>query len=519
VSDKRLARALEELQAAQAELESERLRSRDLFELAPDAYLLTDPEGTILEANRAAEALFQAPKATLRASTLADLLASAERPAFQRMLARMQSLELLSDWELQLCRHNDTVFTGAVTVGWLASRDGGKAELRWVIRDVSERRAYEERMVAANIDLDRRVGERTEQLESLGREKDEAFARLEAVLDQIPAAIVIADAASGKIVAANEHAARLVAEVAGAGDTLARWLSIGFHPGGTPYLTEERPIMRALADGESIKPQEIEFLRLDGTRALYETGAAPIRNTDGEVVAAVAVYWDLTARIRLARAEREFVTNAAHELRTPLAALVSAVEVLQAGAKDDPRQRDRFLTHVEQQSARLQRLVRALLQLARLQTLQEKAEREPVPVRSLLEAVAELGPSDRIRVEVDGAASTSVLANRDLAEQALLNLVANAAKYAPEGEIVLRSESVNGYVALEVADSGPGMTSAETARATDRFYRARDDEEGFGLGLSIARQAAEALDGRLELESDRGGTRARLLLPLAASDA
>jgi two-component system phosphate regulon sensor histidine kinase PhoR len=277
--------------------------------------------------------------------------------------------------------------------------------------------------------------------------------------------------------------------------------------------------MRALDSGEAIQTYEIEFHKLDGTQALYETSAAPILGADGQVVGAVAAYWDLTERVRLARAEREFVTNAAHELRTPLAALASAIEVLQSGAKEDTRERERFLSHIEQQSDRLQRLVRALLLLARLQTINEKAATEPILVGPLLEEIAASGPPGRMRVEITCSPDTVVLANRDLAEQALLNLISNAAKYAPEGEIVLGGHSDNGLVALEVADCGPGMTREERERASERFYRGRAEADGFGLGLSIARQAAEALDGKLELESDgTQGTRARILLPTAEAD-
>jgi signal transduction histidine kinase len=276
--------------------------------------------------------------------------------------------------------------------------------------------------------------------------------------------------------------------------------------------------MRALSSGEAVEGYEIEFHLLDGTRALYETSAAPVRNGEGEVVGAVAAYWDLTERVRLARVEREFVTNAAHELRTPLAALASAVEVLQSGAKNDPHQRDRFLAHVEQQSERLQRLVQSLLLLARVQTLQESAEREPIPVLSLLEGVAALAPSGRVRIETDFPPDATVLTNRDLAEHALLNLVSNAAKYAPDSEIVLTGRSDDGFVALEVADTGPGMTPEQQTRAAERFYRGQLEPDGFGLGLSIAQQAAEALKGRLELESDAGGTRARLVLPSAPAN-
>ncbi len=518
-SARALAEAAAGLAGAHELLKAEQLRYRDLFQWAPDAYVVTDGEGKVLEANRAAEELFQSGRGVLVGDSLARLLPAPERRGFRLMLERMPMLEAVSDWELELQRQDGTAFTAAVTVAWLSDRSGRTGSLRWLIRDITERKETEEQMVSANIELDRRVRERTAELEAVGREKDDALARLEAVLDQIPAAIVIADAASGKVVAANDHAAQLVREVVGHGDALDVWLSLGFHPDGTPFQAVDRPIMRALASGAPIARLEIEFPRLDGTRALYETSAAPIHNAEGKVVAAVAAYWDLTERDRLGRAEREFVTNAAHELRTPLAALASAVEVLQSGAKEDPPNRDRFLAHVEQQSDRLQRLVRSLLLLARLQTLREKAEREPVRVLDLLEAVAALGPRGRVRVELRCPSGTRVLANRDLAEQALLNLVSNAAKYAPGGDVVLSGHSDNGFVALEVSDSGPGMSTEQRERALDRFYRGRDDTDGFGLGLSIASQAAEALDGRLELESDgSSGTVARLLLPVARDD-
>ena len=497
----------------------EQLHYRDLFEWTPAVYLVTDRNGIILEANRAAERLLRYDPGLLLGQAIDSLLPEAEQKTFRLMLERMTGLEVLSDWELQLARPGGETFPAAVTLGWVGDRSGQGGALGWLISDISERRAAEEQMVATAIELDRRVAERTAQLEQVGREKDEAFARLEAILDQIPAAIVIANAASGKIVAANEHASRLVADVVGSTEALDHWLSIGFHPDGRRYGIGERPIMLALTTGESVDPQPIAFHLLDGMRALYETSAAPIRSVDGKVDAAVAAYWDLTARERLGRAEREFVTNAAHELRTPLAALASAVEVLQAGAKDDPQHRDRFLAHVEQQSERLQRLVASLLLLARLQTGQKTPEPEPVPVRSLLESVSARAESERIRVVVDVPAETLVLADRDLVEQALLTLVSNAAKYAPEGEIVLRGEKRNGYAALEVVDLGPGMTTEEAELAPVRFFRGlHDNTEGFGLGLSIAKQAAEALGGRLELETggERGMT-ARLLLPLAAA--
>jgi signal transduction histidine kinase len=218
---------------------------------------------------------------------------------------------------------------------------------------------------------------------------------------------------------------------------------------------------------------------------------------------AVIVVMDVTEQQRRERAEREFVANAAHELRTPVTAIASAVEVLQLGAKDEPAERDRFLALIERQTARLGRLGRALLTLARAQSRAEPLQLEPVDVGRL--------PRTALAVE-DGVRA---LAHDDLLRQAIENLVANARKYASsEGLAVSARSAEPGTVVVEVRDRGPGLTPANVERAVERFFRSGDrDAEGFGLGLSIAREVAHALGGRLELESSPGaGTTARIVL-------
>jgi len=517
----RLAGAQEVLEAEMHQLrdllEAERIRYRDLFEWAPDAYVVTDADGKILETNRAAEHLLGMSRDILVRKRFETLLERHGQRSFRTILTRLPGLERLGDWELTICRGDGTVFPAAVTVSSVRDRNGLVTGLRWLLRDATERKEAEERAAAAQVDLKRRVRERTDTLVAVDRERAETMARLEAVLDQIPAAIVIAHATTGTIVTANDYAEQLLEQVAGADAGLETWLTIGRKAGGAPYARDDRPIVRALRTGEASAGDQIVFQRLDGTFGVFETSAAPVRNPEGEVVAAVAAYWDVTERERRARAEREFVTNAAHELRTPLAAIGSAVEVLQSGAKETRADRDRFLNHVEQQTKRLQRLVRSLLVLARAQTGQEAAETEVINVESLLDEIQRQSP-DRLRVDVRLREGTGVVAHRDLAEQALLNLVLNAAKYAPDGEIVLSGSEENGFVALEVVDSGPGIPPDEQERVLERFYRGEDGSgvEGFGLGLAIAAQVAESLHGQLELSpSEAGGTRARLLLPAA----
>jgi signal transduction histidine kinase len=253
----------------------------------------------------------------------------------------------------------------------------------------------------------------------------------------------------------------------------------------------------------------------DEERALTLVGIPA--QPEGDTV--LIVLDDLTEQERRELAEREFVSNAAHELRTPLTTIIGAVEVLQAGAKDDPVERDRFLGHIEREAARLARLARALLTLARAHAGQEQPRSEPIALRPLLQEVADdLRPTAGVAVGIECPSELHAVVNRDLLEQVLRNLAENAAKHTQEGRVVLRAYATGNTLRVEVEDTGIGMTSDTQRHVFDRFYRGQDrDAEGFGLGLAIVRQTVRSLDGRIELDSAPGkGTRVRIVLEQAS---
>jgi signal transduction histidine kinase len=265
-----------------------------------------------------------------------------------------------------------------------------------------------------------------------------------------------------------------------------------------------------LASPTGANSRRIEVDGRDGTHAVVEGTAIQVRRA-GELVGTILTFEDITARERRERAERDFVTNAAHELQTPLAAITSAVQVLQAGAKNDVADRDRFLGHVEQACRRLERLARALLVLARAQTGAETPRREIVPLSTLLHIVADGLPPGR-EVEVECASDVAVFANQPLLEQALVNLAQNAAKHSP-GRIQLTGVRSNGQVRIQVRDTGTGIDEADRDRVFERFYRGEAPNSGFGLGLAIVAEAVKAIDGSLELETSTSGTSASITLP------
>jgi signal transduction histidine kinase len=258
---------------------------------------------------------------------------------------------------------------------------------------------------------------------------------------------------------------------------------------------------------------QLKTVLADG-RTLTVSGIPPAAEGD----AAIIVVADETQRERDERSQREFATNAAHELRTPLAAIVTAIEMLQTGAKDDPIARDEFLALIDREAARLTRLTRALLVLARADR-QERATDAPatVRVRALFDDMAaQAAVSSGVQLRIDCPDDLVVVANPDLVEQALANIVANAARHTVSGSVTLRGAVVGPDAVIQVIDTGPGIAAAEQRRIFDRFYRASSGDGGFGLGLSIAREAVRALGGELELDSTPGrGTAVTIRFPIA----
>ena len=320
-----------------------------------------------------------------------------------------------------------------------------------------------------------------------------------AVLYELPVCILILDS-SGELQLVTRRAEELLGL---AFDEIAKAFR---YPGSSELGTA----LTSTIMPSGIEPQRFELERADGTFTVIEGTATEVERSSN-LPAVLITLEDVSARERRVRAERDFVTNAAHELQTPLAAITSAVQVLQAGAKNDVADRDRFLAHVEDACGRLERLARALLVLARAQTGDERPRQEIIPVAALLSSIAD-GVARGRKVEVECAIDVAVLANRPLLEQALANLCQNAVKHS-RGPIVLAGVRSEDFVQIQVRDSGGGIDEADRERVFQRFYRGADPEEGFGVGLAIVKEAVEAIEGELELETSQFGTNVAIRLP------
>lgn len=321
-------------------------------------------------------------------------------------------------------------------------------------------------------------------------------AQLDALLEHVPLGIVVVDRASRRVLRLNAEAERVLA--------LAR--GDDFEAGLRSRLVGDPPFLATFVDGSVVRSEAVGIEQPDGTVSRVCFTSAPVGSAgSGDVLVVVD---DVTEREARARAEREFITNAAHELQTPIAAITSAIDVLQGGAKDREEDRDRFLGHIERATTRLGGLTRALLVLARAQSREEPPRTEVLRVEPLLEAVAAslAGP-----VTLDCPPDAAVISNRFLLELALVNLGENALRHGRD--VVIAATRRHGVVEIEVRDSGSGIPAAVRDRVFDRFYRAHGGDGGFGLGLAIVREAADALGADLRLESGTWGTNVSIRLP------
>ncbi len=236
--------------------------------------------------------------------------------------------------------------------------------------------------------------------------------------------------------------------------------------------------------------------------------------------ATMLVVRDRTAELRRDQLEREFVSNAAHELRNPIAGISGAIEVLQSGAKDDPEARDHFLGRLADDAERVSRLTHSLLTLARIEAIGEGAAVAVSVGMVSDEAVEAAGTVDGIELEVDVEENLLAEADPALLRQVLIGLLTNALKNTPPpGTVTLRAHrSGENDVLIEVMDTGSGIPADERDRIFERFYRGSDslEQDGFGLGLSIARRMVDVMGGVIRVESEVGtGSTFSVRLPLA----
>lgn len=341
--------------------------------------------------------------------------------------------------------------------------------------------------LVANV-LDDTARELGARLTDMARER----AHTDAILGGMSEGVILIDAA-GRLVLTNPAVRRMLHLTAAAENR--HYLEVVRQP-------EVNGQLSAALGGATPPPAEIHIE--EQTRRIVAANAVPVARERGG--GAVLVLHDITDLRRADQVRRDFVANVSHELRTPLTAIRGYVEALLDGppAPEDVR---RFLEIISRHSLRMERLVRDLLRLARLDAGQEAVERSIVPVASLVAGVEHemqtLLAQRRQRLDAQIAPDAATVAG-DPAKlhDVLRNLLENASNYSPEGATIeIATRGTGAAVDLTVADRGPGIPDGDLGRIFERFYRVdrsrTRDPGGTGLGLSIVRHLVELHGGRV----------------------
>ena len=270
-------------------------------------------------------------------------------------------------------------------------------------------------------------------------------------------------------------------------------------------------------DGNFIGPNHsaVEFVlagppELDVVAHLRRLPAAA---ADGSL--ALIVLHDTTAQRRAERMRADFVANASHELKTPIAGLAGFIETLRGPARDDTAARERFLGIMAEQADRMRRLVDDLLMLSRIEQHEHARPDREIDLDSVLRGVLDLlqlkAAARGVGIELDVAADLPrAVGDHDELTIVFQNLIDNALKYAkPSTAVRVAAERAGpDRVAVAVSDEGDGIPAAHLPRLTERFYRvdtARSRQlGGTGLGLAIVKHVVNRHRGRLDIQSIPG---------------
>jgi two-component system phosphate regulon sensor histidine kinase PhoR len=272
----------------------------------------------------------------------------------------------------------------------------------------------------------------------------------------------------------------------------------------------------------SPSPAHDEIVFRPGT--LMQAMGTALLDADYRKIGVLVVLNDITQTRNLENMRKDFVANVSHELKTPITSIKGFVETLREGAIKDPEKACDFLEIVSRQAERLDAIIDDLLALSRIE---QKAESEEIEMEMgrikdvLLAVMVNLQPKandQNVKITLECDEDIYVKMNAPLMEQAVTNLLDNAVKYSPGGNVTIKADRMDHEVAIRVIDTGVGIEPEHIPRLFERFYRvdkARSRKMGgTGLGLAIVKHIVQAHNGRTDVQSKPGrGSIFSIVLP------
>lgn len=440
------------------------------------------------------------------------------------------------------------------SVHWIAGRgrgiydaQGKVVRMVGVALDITPQKEAQERQRAADKRAQEILETAHQQSEELVRELATKQAFLQALMEQVPAGLVIVEAPSGKLIFYNEEALRIMGYKYIDHDDYQKYVRPGMtHIDGSPYREDEFPLMRVLRTGEIIKQETMLYRRRDGTASYLSLNIAPIRDEQQKMIAVVCTLHDISEQYELEKKKDEFISIASHELRTPLTAMSGNLQIAEQRlnrllreeqlwiseerrklAEDTAMRVERSLSQIKIQS----RMIDDLLDVTRIQTRKLRLLKEPCDlvqiVKDVLSDARAVSPGRLITFDTPEVSEIVVNVDCVRIGQVIHNFLTNALKYSPESEPVMVGvalEKQEQRVRVWVRDAGPGLSQEAQQRIWSRFYQAPGgrgrkgiDGGGLGLGLYISRALIQEHGGSIGVQSAPGeGALFWFTLPLLA---
>lgn len=546
---------------------------KNIMQAIPDGVVIFDPRWRIADANPVARYLFGWSEEILL-RPLSETLAQSSTMFPHEVVDApnvIEALEARADQghidEFKMVAANGQPYTMRCSYTPVRDELGDTFAFIIIYHDVTEEVAARERIEAEVVARTAELAQRNRALQIAKLAQDMQQAQLEILLERLPSGVIQVSAPHNIITLINRRAVQIlqlmgvslepaddldVAAKQAIGLNSKKLLSeiITYNSVGATIPYEELPLHRALTGGEATEA-ELHMPGKEGQNLYMLVNAAPLRGLDGTITSAVLVLHDITNIKNLERVREDFFTTMAHELKTPLANIRAHLSALLTKDLEwSLEEQHDFLQTADEQVERLVRMINQFLDASRVEAGALRLAREPILLAEMFEDLQErleaLITSSKRRLQITMPAHLpAVQGDYELLISVLTNLLSNAFRYAPEGDIVhLEAELVvtageqqPSAVTLRVTDYGSGMTQEQQAELFTRFSTfaamhkpdarrpgqpAAERRKGAGrwspatgLGLYISRGIIEAHGSRLQLSSNPGqGASFSFMLPV-----
>ena len=336
--------------------------------------------------------------------------------------------------------------------------------------------------------------------------------QLQTILQQLPVGVLLVEA-NGKTMEGNRQLEKILGRrISGTLNLNPSYQSLYTATNNQNLSTKDWPIVRALTKGEVVTAEEMEFLKDDQQKLLLRVNAAPVKNKNNHIIAAVSTLYDVTREKELENRKDDFINMASHELKTPLTSMKIYIEILSNIIKKshDPKS-TKVINSIKNQTERLQELINDLLDVSRIQTGKLNFNKEQFYINELVTEAVEVlqSTTDSRKLILKAAPKIKVSADRFRIYQVLTNLITNAIKYSGDStDIIINIKKDTNKVIISVQDFGIGISKSEQKRVFDRLYQVTDPTEktfpGLGMGLYISHEIIKRHKGKIWVEGDKG---------------